>query len=106
MIKATSTGSVLKPLQDEYRSIVQSCADQGKALMRSMTNSGMPEPMYLFVRPSTIGKPGELFLARESAPNVMNYQLVTGEGLRGNIPYDNYFTWIFERATRAPVLSM
>ena len=73
--------------------------------MRQMMNSGTVEPLYLVYRPSVADETGELFLVRDGAPNVYNYPRVTGEALRGDIPFDAYFTWIYERAKRAPVLS-
>lgn len=91
---------------DEYAKLVQECAEQGQALARQMSNSGTFEALYLYARPSEPGKPGRLFLARDSAPNPHGYQLVTGEGLRGNVPYDRYFQWVYERARRAPIMSI
>jgi hypothetical protein len=93
-------------LETEYTAIVQECAEQGKALARQLANSGLFEPMYLYARPSEPGKPGRLMLVRDSAPNPYGYKLVTGEGLRTNIPYTKYFTWIYDRARSAPVLSI
>jgi len=91
---------------DEYRAIVQACADQGRALSRMMAADGTIEPLYLYHRPSEPGKPGRLFLARDSAPVPPGVVLTTGEGLRGNVPYADFFRWVFERARRAPVLSI
>lgn len=98
-----------KPLtvvEQEYRTIVQECAEQGKALAAMLANDGSLEPLYLYARPSEPGKPGRLFLVRDSAPNPMGYKLVTGEALHSNVPYENYFTWVYDRAKRAPVLSI
>lgn len=89
----------------EYEQIVQSCALQGAALMRKLANDGAIETLYLYCRPSTETKSGVLFLARESAPNPEGLHLVTGEGLRCNIPYSGYYQWIEQRARRAPVLA-
>lgn len=89
----------------EYQTLVAECAEQGKALMRMLANDGVIEPLYLYCRHSEPGKPGRLFLVRDSAPVPPGVQLVTGEGLRSNVPYENYFTWVFERAKRAPILA-
>ncbi|MEY4720034.1 MAG: hypothetical protein RL563_2652 [Pseudomonadota bacterium] len=91
---------------DEYRQLVKTCAEQGQALARLLANRGTFEALYLYSRPSEPGKPGALFLARETAPNPLGYPLVTGEGLRGNVPYNHYFQWVYERARRAPILSI
>lgn len=93
-------------MSQEYRTIVQECAEQGKALANMLTNKGSFEPLYLYARPSKPGNPGRLFLVRDSAPVPEGCKLVTGEGLRSNVPYENYFTWVYERAKSAPILSI
>ena len=91
---------------DEYQNLVKDCAEQGKALMRQLANDGLIEPLYLYAKKSEQGKgPGRLFLVRDSAPNPYGYELVTGEGLRSNIPYESYYQWIYDRAKRCPILS-
>lgn len=89
----------------EYDLIVAECATQGKALMRQLTADGQAQALYLYARPSTPGKRGRLMLARQDAPVPDGVVLVTGEGLRTNVPYDNYYAWIWDRARRAPVMS-
>lgn len=90
----------------EYINLVQDCAEQGKALARQLANEGILEPLYLYARQSEAGKgSGRLFLVRDSAPNPYGYTLVTGEGLRANVPYESYFQWIYDRARSAPILS-
>ena len=74
--------------------------------MQKLTNEGNPEPLYLYARESVPGKAGELFLVRDSAPNPDGYKLVTGEGLRTNVPYDRYYQWVWERARSARILSI
>lgn len=93
-------------MQNEYFEKVQECAEQGQALARQMAAEGNNEPLYLYCRPSEPGKPGRLMLARDSAPVPPGVQLVTGEGLRSNVPFADYFRWIVERARRAPVLAI
>lgn len=92
--------------ENEYRQKVHQCAEQGQALRRLLTNQGISEPLYLYARESVPGRPGELFLARDSAPNPLGYKLVTGEGLRISVPYDSYFQWVHDRARSARVLSI
>lgn len=102
---AARAAAEVKP-EDEFIAKVRECADQGRALMQMMANDGTIEPLYLYCRPSEPGKPGRLFLVRDSAPTPPGVQLVTGEGLRTNVPYANYFAWVEQRARRAPILSM
>ena len=90
----------------EYATLVSECVEQGKSLSRMMAAEGIFEPLYLYARHSVAGKgSGKLFLVRDSAPVPEGVSLVTGEGLRGNVPYDQYFNWVYNRATRTPVLS-
>jgi hypothetical protein len=92
--------------RDEYRELVQQCADQGRALAQMMASNGLFEPLYLYHRPSEPGKPGRLFLARDSAPVPDGVTLTTGEGLRANVPYADFFAWVHPRAKRAPILAL
>lgn len=92
-------------MNSEYQMIVAECAEQGKALMRKLASDGIIEPLYLYARKSEPGKSGRLFLVRDSAPVSPGVELVTGEGLRSNVPYESYFMWVHERARRAPILA-
>ena len=90
----------------EYATLVSECVEQGKSLSRMMAAEGIFEPLYLYARPSVAGKgSGKLFLVRESAPVPKGVNLVTKEGLRGNVPYEQYFNWVYNRAAHSPVLS-
>lgn len=98
--------SFAKFLENEYQQLVNDCAEQGKSLSRMMAAEGIFEPLYLYARHSVAGKgPGKLFLVRDSAPVPEGVTLVTGEGLRCNVPYDRYYSWIYDRAKRTPILS-
>lgn len=99
-------GNQMSYVEDEYAVKVRQCAEQGRQLMQILTNQGNPETLYLYARESVPGKAGELFLARDSAPNPYGYKLVTGEGLRINVPYDRYYQWVWERARSARILSI
>ncbi len=91
-------------MTNEFYELVKTCAEQGSALARQMAADGTLEPLYLYFRPSQKDEPGKLFLVRDSAPVPPGTQLATGEGLRGNVPYDRYFQWVYERSTRLPIL--
>lgn len=93
-------------MSDEYRDLVKKCALQGQALARMLGSQGMMVPLYLYYRASVPGKPGELFLVRDDAPKFDGHVLATGEGLRGNVPLESYFQWVYERARRCPVLAI
>ncbi len=91
---------------EEYNELVKECSEQGKALARMNASAGILEPLYLYGRKSKgDGRSGRLFLVRESAPVPDGVELITGEGLRGNIPYENYFQWVYDRAVRFPCLA-
>lgn len=88
----------------KYDQLVRECAEQGKALARMMANDGTLEPLYLYSRASTETTDGALFLVRDSAPVPPGVELVTGEGLRGNVSYTEYFQWVYDRARWSPIL--
>jgi hypothetical protein len=90
---------------DPYKQLVQECADQGRILQRFHAGHGAPVTLYLYCRPSTPGNPGKLLLAREDNPYTHLCTLVCAEGLRTNVPYTDYFQWVYDRARSAPVLS-
>lgn len=91
---------------NEYRTLVQDCAAQGRALAQNLANQGIFEPLYLYCRPSVPGEgSGRLMLVRDSAPVPEGVKLVTGEGLRGNVEFSRYEDWVFIRARTAPILS-
>lgn len=87
------------------RNMIQSCADAGKAKAQANAISGNIEPLHLFYKPSTKTANGQLLLVTDSEPNPVGFELATGEGLRGDVPYDNYYCWVQTRSTRLPVLA-
>jgi len=93
-------------LELEYEILVNDCATQGRQLAQLNALSGTLEPLYLYCRASKQGQgAGKLFLVTDSAPVPEWAVLVTGEGLRANVPYDHYYQWVYDRARRAPILS-
>jgi hypothetical protein len=93
-------------MNTEYKTLVEECALQGQKLNQLLSYEGILEPLYLYYRASEQGKgPGKLFLVRDSTPAPEWAKLATGEGLRANIPYDRYYQWVYERATRCPILA-
>jgi hypothetical protein len=93
-------------MKDEYYNIVEKCSQQGIWLAGSLANAGIFEPLYLYGRkPVGDGNSGELFFVRDSEAPPTDAELVTGEGLRGNVPYLSYFQWVYERARRFPILA-
>jgi hypothetical protein len=90
----------------EFFSLVQQAALDGSRLNQRAALAGKFEPLYLYAFPSEQGKgPGRLLLVPDSEPAPIGAVLLTGEGLRSNVPYDHYFNWIEQRARRAPILS-
>jgi len=92
-------------MTDQYMTLVAECAAQGRALARKLANESTLEPLYLYCRKSTGQTAGRLFLIRDSAPIPADVELVTGEGLRADVPYDAFYQWVYDRAKRTPILS-
>lgn len=96
---------VLSGWESEFHGLVQSCAEQGKTLAQTLASSGIFEPLYLYYLASQKGQSGSLVLVRDSEVAPTGAVLATSEGLRGNVPYADYFNWIQQRARHCPVLA-
>lgn len=94
----------MKPFA-QFNDIVTACADAGIKTAQDEANAGNLEPLYLYFRPSTENENGQLALVPESKPAPPGFQLATGEGLRCNVPFQNYWVWIRERSVRLPILA-
>lgn len=90
----------------EYRSLVSLAANQAEALARNNAAAGRFEPLYLYCRPSKPNVSGCLMFFSDSDEVPSGFELVTGEGLRGNVPYTNYWAWTYDRARRSPILAI
>ena len=89
----------------KFNDIVTACADAGMKLAQDQANKGNFEPLYLYFKSSTETENGELLLLADSNQPPEGFKLATGEGLRCNVPFLNYWTWIRERSTRLPILA-
>lgn len=94
----------MKPFEI-FNDIVTACEIEGKSLSQKKANMGNIEPMYLYYKKSTAKENGHLILISESDNPPVGYELATGEGLRCNVPYSGYWTWIRERSMRLPILA-
>lgn len=93
-------------MNDDFRKKVQAAATQAIRHNQQAAAAGILEPLYLYARASTKEQEGELLLIADSDTPPDGYQLQTPEGLRSNVSYLKYFNWIYERATRAPILKI
>ena len=84
--------------------MVNQCADSGINTAQQMANIGRFEPMYLYFKPSTESDNGELTLIPDTDSVPHGFELATGEGLRCNVPFNEYFRWIKARVNRLPIL--
>lgn len=94
-----------KTMETRIDAIVSPClADLTKQAIER-ANGGIDICAFLYVKPSTETNDGQLqfFFGEENAPE--GWQLVTGEGLRGNIPYSEYRRWIRSRISRSPIFA-
>ena len=92
--------------QKDYRQKVKDCAEAGKTRAVQLSNAGLHEALYLYANHTTEQTAGSLMLVRDSEQPPAGFTLVTGEGLRGHIPYEHFFTWIYERARHERILSL
>ncbi len=94
----------MKPFE-QFNDIITNCETKGKQLSQKLANMGIMEPMYLYYKKSTATENGELMLIGDSDMPPAGFELATGEGLRCNVPYSNYWTWIRDRSLRLPILA-
>jgi len=93
-------------MNDDFRNKVQAAATRAQHHNQQAAAAGILEPLYLYARASTTEQDGHLLLVADSAMPPKGYQLQSPEGLRSNVPYDQYFNWVYERAKRAPILKI
>ena len=94
----------MKPFEI-FNDIVTACETEGIALSQKLASLGNMEPMYLYYKKATATENGKLILIGDSDKQPIGYELVTSEGLRCNVPYSNYWTWIREKSLRLPILA-
>ena len=91
--------------EQTIRDMVNQCANAGIDTAQQMANIGRFEPMYLYFKPSTESDNGELTLVPDSVTAPHGFELATGEGLRCNVPFNEYFRWVRARVNRLPILA-
>jgi hypothetical protein len=94
----------MKPFA-QFNDIVSACSENGQKLAQDQAILGNLEPLYLYFKKSTENENGELLLVPDSKQAPEGFELATGEGLRCNVPFSNYWVWIRERSTRLPILA-
>lgn len=94
----------MKPFA-QFNDIVSACAEIGQKTAQERAIMGNLEPLYLYFKKSTETENGELLLVPDSEKAPEGFELATGEGLRCNVPFSEYWVWIRERSTRLPILA-
>lgn len=85
--------------------MVRACSEIGKKIAQKNAMAGVLQPLYLYYKKATATENGVLVLVPDNEEPPQGYELATGEGLRGHIPYDNYYQWVHSRIGRLPVLA-
>lgn len=88
-----------------YAAMVYKAAKDGQTKAADAALAGITEPLYLYHKPTDGKTDGEFRLFGDSEPIPEGWKLTHAEGLRSNVPYANYETWIRTRAGSAPVLA-
>lgn len=83
-----------------FRQRVDECANAGIEKARQIAALGGYLRFYLHCSDKKL-----VLLTREEADAVSpeTHEMQTGESLPPHLPYANYFSWIYERSTRAPI---
>jgi hypothetical protein len=85
--------------------LTKQCAENGIKTAQAMANQGNIESLYLYFKKSTEKENGILVLVPDSEKAPENFELATGEALRCNVPFNEYFRWIKSRINRLPILA-
>lgn len=97
--------SVLDEMRATVRRLAEVAAADGIEKMKRSASGGTPCTLYLYYKASTVEQDGELLLCPDQERPPTGYVLATGEGLRCNVPYENFTTWIHCRVGRLPILA-
>lgn len=88
-------------VQTDFRGMVSEAAKAGEALMRGMT---CDVPLVLYFKPSRGAEPGGLCLVPEGGKVPEGYGRACSDVLGIDRPYEHYSTWVWDHATRLPIL--
>ncbi len=96
---------VIASKEDSYRSLVKTCAEMGENLMKRNSGTGRVQPMALHYKRCTDTEMGVLCLVFEGTPFEPGFELAAPDSLPCGLPYDRYFSWVYERCLRLPILA-
>jgi hypothetical protein len=96
---------ILADYENALRTMVNDCAEKGIKDSNALANAGNVQALYLYFKRSTESDNGVLMLIPDGDIAPEGFELATGEGLRSNVPYSNYFQWIKSRVSRLPILA-
>jgi uroporphyrinogen-III decarboxylase len=97
--------TTLAKYEQTIMQMVNDCAAAGQKLSQGLAIMGNMDALYLYYKPSTPTENGVLQLVPDSATEPEGFVLATGEGLRCNVPYSNYFQWVKSRIGGLPILA-
>lgn len=96
---------VLDSVRLTLREMIERAVKGGMEKMRASSAAGIPTTLYLYYKQSSASENGILVLLSDAEPCPPGLILATGEGLRCNVPYEQYYRWIYERVGRLPILA-
>lgn len=88
----------------DFIKLVDQCAKEAVVSSRSRSEDGTWEPLRLYYIPSEPGTQGRLILVHRNDPVPEGAVIGCHELIEGNVPFENYFNWVFERSQSLPVL--
>ena len=88
----------------QYKRIVQACAEAGVTAAQTFANMGVDKPLSLYcVRPQRGQAEGYLTLVPVGDPVPAGAVPVTSALLHGGVPYSNYYSFVYQHARQAPL---
>lgn len=102
---SSSATGTMSSIEARVHAIIQVAVDRAISETKALADQGIVRTQYLYYKHSTPDAEGELTFVFHGDPIPIGFKLATGEGLRCNVPYDNYLSWVAHRSRRLPILA-
>lgn len=89
---------------ERFGDMVTAAEEAGQERARQLVREGRMPTLYLYYKATDGGKDGALTMFDDSDTVPEGWTLATSEGLRCNLSYGEYWSWIRARALTLPIL--
>lgn len=89
---------------ERFSDMVTTAEEAGQERAQQLVREGRMPTLYLYYKKADGGKDGALTMFDDSDTVPEGWTLATGEGLRCNLDYGQYWEWIKKRSMNIPIL--